>query len=187
MAGLSWFCHAGCNTESIGYNLNMPYGNINDWLSRPSRLRTSRSAQADHRLRTQTGVPVGREARIDSTVSKHSKTRGSAMACACLHEGRRPGVPRLPRRMWRMWHVWRVHNDPAACIAHRRSGRRQHRPDQPERHDDAHAAPRGRPEEPMVITPGMTVTVEVRTRDRTVFSYITKPITKTLSESLTER
>jgi adhesin transport system membrane fusion protein len=39
----------------------------------------------------------------------------------------------------------------------------------------------------MVITPGMTVTVEVRTRDRTVFSYITKPITKTLSQSLTER
>ena len=48
-------------------------------------------------------------------------------------------------------------------------------------------APRSHHGEPMVVTPGMTVTVEARTRDRTVFSFLTKPITKTLSESLTER
>jgi membrane fusion protein, adhesin transport system len=44
-----------------------------------------------------------------------------------------------------------------------------------------------RQNDPMVINPGMTVTVEVRTRNRTVFSFLTKPITKTLSNSFTER
>lgn len=48
-------------------------------------------------------------------------------------------------------------------------------------------APRGRPQDLLVVTPGMTVTVEVRTRNRTVFSYLTKPITKTLSLAMTER
>ncbi|MCS6764264.1 MAG: HlyD family efflux transporter periplasmic adaptor subunit [Candidatus Protistobacter heckmanni] len=47
-----------------------------------------------------------------------------------------------------------------------------------------HAGPRG---DPIVINPGMTAHVEVRTRDRTVFSYLTKPITKTLSEAMNER
>ena len=37
------------------------------------------------------------------------------------------------------------------------------------------------------INPGMTATVEARTLERTVMSYLTKPITKTLSASLTER
>ena len=39
----------------------------------------------------------------------------------------------------------------------------------------------------IVITPGMTAMVEARTLERTVMSYLTKPITKTLSASLTER
>lgn len=52
---------------------------------------------------------------------------------------------------------------------------------------DLPPAPRARPHDPIVIKPGMTVTVEVRTRERTVWSYLTKPITKTLGQSLTER
>ena len=40
---------------------------------------------------------------------------------------------------------------------------------------------------PMEIDPGMTAMVEVRTRKRTVFSYLSKPITKTLNESMGER
>lgn len=37
------------------------------------------------------------------------------------------------------------------------------------------------------VTAGMTATVEVRSRKRSVFSFLTKPITKTLDESLGER
>jgi adhesin transport system membrane fusion protein len=33
----------------------------------------------------------------------------------------------------------------------------------------------------------MTVTVDIKTGTRTVFEYITKPITKTISESLSEK
>ena len=39
----------------------------------------------------------------------------------------------------------------------------------------------------IIVHPGMTAMVEVRTRDRSVFSYLTKPVTKTLSTALTER
>ena len=37
------------------------------------------------------------------------------------------------------------------------------------------------------ILPGMTATVEIRTGKSTVFSYLTKPLTKTVSESFTDR
>lgn len=40
---------------------------------------------------------------------------------------------------------------------------------------------------PIVVNAGMTATVEVRSRRRTVLSYLTTPITKTLSNSLGER
>lgn len=39
----------------------------------------------------------------------------------------------------------------------------------------------------IMVQPGMTATVEVKTGQKTVLEYITKPITKTLSESLGER
>lgn len=39
----------------------------------------------------------------------------------------------------------------------------------------------------IVIRPGMTATVEIKALERTVLNYLTKPITKTLSESLGER
>ncbi len=45
----------------------------------------------------------------------------------------------------------------------------------------------GRSGEPIPIQTGMTALVEVRTGDRTVLEYLTKPITKTLSQSLGER
>ena len=45
----------------------------------------------------------------------------------------------------------------------------------------------GRPQEKLEIQPGMTATIEVRTGQRTVLQYITKPLTKTLSQSLGER
>lgn len=41
--------------------------------------------------------------------------------------------------------------------------------------------------EPIVIQPGMTATVEVKTGQKSVLEYLTKPITKTLSESMGER
>lgn len=44
-----------------------------------------------------------------------------------------------------------------------------------------------RKNEPIVIQPGMTATVEVKTGTKSVLEYLTKPITKTLSESLGER
>jgi multidrug efflux pump subunit AcrA (membrane-fusion protein) len=37
------------------------------------------------------------------------------------------------------------------------------------------------------IQPGMTATLEISTGSQTVLSYLTKPVTKTLSESLGER
>lgn len=41
--------------------------------------------------------------------------------------------------------------------------------------------------EPVRIQPGMTATVEIHTGSNTVFNYITKPITRTLHQSLGER
>ena len=40
---------------------------------------------------------------------------------------------------------------------------------------------------PIEIQPGMTATVEIVTGQQTVLKYLTKPVTKTLSESLGER
>ena len=40
---------------------------------------------------------------------------------------------------------------------------------------------------PVEIQPGMTATVEISTGSQTVLAYLTKPVTKTLSESLNER
>lgn len=40
---------------------------------------------------------------------------------------------------------------------------------------------------PVPVTAGMTATVEVRSRKRSVFNFLTKPITKTLEESMSER
>ncbi len=37
------------------------------------------------------------------------------------------------------------------------------------------------------LRPGLTATVEIKAQDRTVLSYLTKPITKTLSQSMGER
>lgn len=41
--------------------------------------------------------------------------------------------------------------------------------------------------EDIVIKPGMTASVDIKARERTVLSYLTKPITKTLSEGFGER
>ena len=41
--------------------------------------------------------------------------------------------------------------------------------------------------EEIVIKPGMTASVDIKAMERTVLSYLTKPITKTLSEGLGER
>ncbi len=55
--------------------------------------------------------------------------------------------------------------------------------------DDAALAERNRaqPGKPVVIQPGMTAMVDITTGSKTVLAYLTKPITKTFSESLTER
>jgi len=45
----------------------------------------------------------------------------------------------------------------------------------------------GRNNERIEIQPGMTATVEIKTGKKTVLRYLTKPITKTLSESMGER
>ena len=45
----------------------------------------------------------------------------------------------------------------------------------------------GRPDEKLDIQPGMTAAVEIKTGKRTVMQYLTKPITKTLSNSMGER
>ena len=44
----------------------------------------------------------------------------------------------------------------------------------------------GRQDE-IIIKPGMTASVDIKALERTVLSYFTKPITKTLSEGLGER
>ncbi|MGB4011420.1 MAG: hypothetical protein WBL16_10645, partial [Zwartia sp.] len=43
------------------------------------------------------------------------------------------------------------------------------------------------PGQELPLQPGMTATIEVKTGRNTVWSYILKPIVKTLSESLGER
>lgn len=45
----------------------------------------------------------------------------------------------------------------------------------------------GRENEKIDITPGMTATVEIKTGQQTVLRYLTKPVTKTISESMGER
>jgi len=45
----------------------------------------------------------------------------------------------------------------------------------------------GRPNADIDILPGMTATIEIKTGRKTVLQYLTKPIVKTLSESLGER
>lgn len=43
------------------------------------------------------------------------------------------------------------------------------------------------PEQQLDIQPGMTAMVEIKTGRRTVMEYLTKPVIKTLSESMGER
>lgn len=45
----------------------------------------------------------------------------------------------------------------------------------------------GRPDEALEIQPGMTATIEIKTGQRTVLQYFTKPISKTFSQALGER
>lgn len=45
----------------------------------------------------------------------------------------------------------------------------------------------GKPNEKLEILPGMTATIEVKTGQRTVFQYLSKPISKTFSQALGER
>jgi adhesin transport system membrane fusion protein len=45
----------------------------------------------------------------------------------------------------------------------------------------------GKPNEKLEIQPGMTATIEIRTGQRTVLQYLTKPVIKTLTQSLGER
>jgi len=45
----------------------------------------------------------------------------------------------------------------------------------------------GKSHEKLEIQPGMTATVEIRTGQRTVLQYLTKPVTKTLMQSMGER
>lgn len=45
----------------------------------------------------------------------------------------------------------------------------------------------GRPNEQLLIQPGMTASIEIRTGQRTVLQYLTKPLTRTLTQSLGER
>ena len=44
-----------------------------------------------------------------------------------------------------------------------------------------------RDNEQIIIQPGMTLTAEIKTGENTVLRYLTKPILKTVSESLSER
>jgi multidrug efflux pump subunit AcrA (membrane-fusion protein) len=46
---------------------------------------------------------------------------------------------------------------------------------------------RAHPSKPVAIQPGMTATVDIVTGSQSVLAYMTKPVTKTLSESLGER
>ncbi len=52
---------------------------------------------------------------------------------------------------------------------------------------DAAEMQQRRPQERIEVQPGMTATVEIKTGENTVLRYLTKPITKTISEALTER
>ncbi len=52
---------------------------------------------------------------------------------------------------------------------------------------DAAEMQQRRPQERIEVQPGMTATVEIKTGENTVMRYLTKPITKTVSEALTER
>lgn len=45
----------------------------------------------------------------------------------------------------------------------------------------------GKPDTRLDIQPGMTATLEIQTGERTVFQYLTKPLVKTVSESLGEK
>lgn len=55
--------------------------------------------------------------------------------------------------------------------------------------DEAALATRNRehPGKPVAIQPGMTATVDITTGSQSVLAYITKPITKTIAESMSER
>ncbi|MFN4166489.1 MAG: HlyD family efflux transporter periplasmic adaptor subunit [Ferrovibrio sp.] len=55
--------------------------------------------------------------------------------------------------------------------------------------DEAALAERNRahPGKPVEIQPGMTATVDITTGSQSLLKYLTKPVTKTLSESLSER
>jgi adhesin transport system membrane fusion protein len=44
-----------------------------------------------------------------------------------------------------------------------------------------------RSQEDIEIRPGMTANIDIKARERTVFSYLTKPVTKTLSQAFGER
>lgn len=52
---------------------------------------------------------------------------------------------------------------------------------------DASGMQKRRPGESIELQPGMTATVEIKTGQSTVLRYLLKPLTKTLSEALTER
>lgn len=43
------------------------------------------------------------------------------------------------------------------------------------------------PDERIEIQPGMTVSAEIKTGRNTIFQYLTKPITKTLFDPMSER
>lgn len=45
----------------------------------------------------------------------------------------------------------------------------------------------GKKAEAIDVRPGMTATVEIKAQERTILSYLTKPVTKTISESMGER
>ena len=45
----------------------------------------------------------------------------------------------------------------------------------------------GKKNERIDVQPGMTATVDIKTGKKTVLNYLTKPITKTISESMGER
>lgn len=52
---------------------------------------------------------------------------------------------------------------------------------------DASGMQQRRPDERIELQPGMTATVEIKTGENTVLRFLTKPLTKTLSEAFTER
>lgn len=45
----------------------------------------------------------------------------------------------------------------------------------------------GKKAEVIDVRPGMTATIEIKAQERTILSYLTKPVTKTISESMGER